>query len=681
MRLEMPDRAALSVQLVVAFGGLALLLAVAIGLAATVLLQRQLLAQAAARTAQGVASTTALVDARIGEVAGLVALASQRPTLSRLMRDGGGPELPSYLATLRRGAALDGLAVVDSDGRVLATSLADGVGRPPGHGAAAIAAAVTADGQAVAVLHATAPVGDARKPVGSVTGWALVDDRALEALAQQTGLEHAVYVDGARSATSSSVLPSRLGDVRSGLQVMGDRSRFVSQVTLSDSDPTVVDVLALPTEDVVASIRRATIGLAAAALAVGVVTAALAVALARRMTFPLEKLADAGRTMGRGDLSQPVAVPRGVREIDELAATLEAMRSRLASTQEALRSAKQWSEGLIEALSEGVVTLDRDGRVTSYSSGAERIFGWSAREAIGRAWSDLLSPTGELEASLHPPPVPLPMGTTTRVAAARADGDAVTLSVTAGAPTQKGGDHVLVVRDVTEEEQALRQRETLLGSLTHELVTPLASLFAAAELVQDIARTAGDEALSELAESIVVGTLRLREMVDNLLSSAGLHTGHFAVVARPTDLAEVLEEARLAIGPLLASKGQYLRVDCPAPSPCVMADRRRLDQVLVNLVSNASRYGPPDRPIELRARRHGGWVWVEVADHGPGVPASLRPHLFRPFSRSVGAEGSGMGLGLSIVRSIVELHGGSVAVDATADGGALFRFSLRACEE
>ena len=131
--------------------------------------------------------------------------------------------------------------------------------------------------------------------------------------------------------------------------------------------------------------------------------------------------------------------------------------------------------------------------------------------------------------------------------------------------------------------------------------------------------------------------------------------------------------------PLLDKRGQRLTVELPAAIPTVEADPRRTVQVLVNLLSNASKYGPEHSAIAVEAVARDGSVRVSVADRGPGIPPEYRRRLFRRFvPPSPGSNDAqyGTGLGLSVVKAIVEAHGGRVGVDDRQGGGSIFWFTL-----
>jgi signal transduction histidine kinase len=156
------------------------------------------------------------------------------------------------------------------------------------------------------------------------------------------------------------------------------------------------------------------------------------------------------------------------------------------------------------------------------------------------------------------------------------------------------------------------------------------------------------------------------------------------VYSRPSDLGEIIAEAMRTMQPLLDKRGQRLAVELPAAIPVVQADPRRTVQVLVNLLSNASRYGPTCAEIVVGVGTNDQWARVIVADQGPGIPPEYRKILFRRFvPPSPGADKAqyGTGLGLSVVKAIVEAHGGQVGVDDRRSGGSVFWFTLPMAEE
>ncbi|MFN8458919.1 MAG: ATP-binding protein [Anaerolineae bacterium] len=201
------------------------------------------------------------------------------------------------------------------------------------------------------------------------------------------------------------------------------------------------------------------------------------------------------------------------------------------------------------------------------------------------------------------------------------------------------------------------------------------------ELLLDQAPDLSQAELQELLTSLHLGVLGLQTLIDNLLESASIEAGRFQVSPRHTQLGDIINEVARTIQPLLAKRSQYLELDLPAVLPPVQADPRRTAQVLTNLLSNASKYSPDATEITIGASRVEQWVRVTVADRGPGIPPEYQTDLFRLFIRGrVGEENQtaqgGTGLGLSVVKAIVEVQGGEVGVENRQGQGAIFWFTL-----
>jgi two-component system, OmpR family, sensor histidine kinase BaeS len=229
--------------------------------------------------------------------------------------------------------------------------------------------------------------------------------------------------------------------------------------------------------------------------------------------------------------------------------------------------------------------------------------------------------------------------------------------------------------DLARERNRYRD---FLGLMPHEFRTPLAALAASLELLEtDAEDLSGDQ--RQLVGSIHRSVIRLHSLVDNLLDTASIQAGQFQVHAEPTMLGPIIDEARLYIQPLLDQKQQGLCVQVQAPLPEVMADSRRVTQVLINLLSNAHKYGPVGEPLTLAAARADRVVRVSVADLGPGISPDDQSGLFQRFIRS-GSKGTtsvaGIGFGLAITREIIEMHHGQVGIDSSLGKGTTVWFSL-----
>jgi len=255
-----------------------------------------------------------------------------------------------------------------------------------------------------------------------------------------------------------------------------------------------------------------------------------------------------------------------------------------------------------------------------------------------------------------------------------------TIAITSASsePREPGGDgetpgrsrQFQVIRDETDVEASRRLRDVVLANISHEFKTPLTAQLASIELLRE--KLAGiDAAEAEmLVTSMQRGTLRLTQLIDNLLESVRLESGQSSIRRRPLALDEVVEDAVELTAPLIAQRRQTLAIDLPYPLPPLTGDAARLTQVLVNLLANANKFSPEGSSIRIGGSVGDAEVTVWVEDEGPGLRAATAAYMFERFVRAPasGADGEpeqgGMGLGLSIVRSIVDRHGGRVEVRA-----------------
>jgi PAS domain S-box-containing protein len=368
-----------------------------------------------------------------------------------------------------------------------------------------------------------------------------------------------------------------------------------------------------------------------------------------------------------------------VLEIAQVAQALESARTDLLQTLTSLQSERDWSEHLLASIVEGIVTLDAKGRITFFSHGAERITGWSKNEVLGRACEEVFQLVNTEDPFTKRVPAP---GKRAKVDVLLAGGKEASLAITRAefAPTGAAfAEIALVFRDISEEEAVHRLLGHFLANVAHEFRTPLSALAASIELLLDQAPELSRAELNELLLSLHLGTLGLQTLVDNLLESASIEAGHFRISPRTTDLGKIIADSFATMRPLLEKYGQRLALELPSDIPLVRADPRRTVQVLVNLISNASKYGPVDAEIILRVNRTGTEARVEVIDQGAGINSEARANLFRRFvypTEDYDHSPPGAGLGLSVVKTIVEAHGGRVGVDDNPRGGSIFWFTL-----
>ncbi len=360
------------------------------------------------------------------------------------------------------------------------------------------------------------------------------------------------------------------------------------------------------------------------------------------------------------------------------------------------RRARTDLEALIDTSPVGVVVFAaRTGEVVSLNREAGRIVG------------DLLMPGGSVaqlldvltfrradgrEISLDEFPLGQVLSTGETVRAEEIviqvpDGRSVTTLVNATPIYSEGGEVqsvVVTLQDMTPLEELERLRAEFLGMVSHELRAPLTSIKGSVATLLGASSELDHAEMLQFFRIIDEQADHMRDLISDLLDVARIETGTLPVTPAAAEVAGLVDEARNTF--LSGGSRNDLHIDLPPDLPLVMADRRRIVQVLINLLANASRYSTPSSTIRMTAAREGFHAAVSVTDEGRGVPAERLPHLFRKFSRIDGEDGgrdiAGSGLGLAICKGIVEAHGGRIWAESDGEGlGTRFTFTIPVVEE
>lgn len=232
-----------------------------------------------------------------------------------------------------------------------------------------------------------------------------------------------------------------------------------------------------------------------------------------------------------------------------------------------------------------------------------------------------------------------------------------------------------------EAQAAVRSRDNVMAIVSHDLRNPLNAIALNLSL---LTRPFGEErgegadrrkGRSQL-ESIKRSVQRVGRMVEDLLAASTIQSGHFSVRAVPESPEVLLADLQQTLEPMATEQGLTLYADFPAGLPAVQCDRDRLLQVFGNLCGNAMHVTPRGGAIRVSATRDGGFVCFRVADTGPGIPAAQLGSVFDRYWQAAPGSSSGVGLGLFIVKGIVEAHGGKVWAESPAGEGANFFFTL-----
>ncbi|HEY0792644.1 MAG TPA: ATP-binding protein [Chthoniobacterales bacterium] len=339
-----------------------------------------------------------------------------------------------------------------------------------------------------------------------------------------------------------------------------------------------------------------------------------------------------------------------------------------------------------------VFAQEPDGCVSSWNAGAERLFGYTPAEIVGRNVRILFTSedqaSGQAEAELAQ------AAETGRAEDERwhrrKDGSRLYLSGVTTAVRDDQGQllgFVKMARDLTERqrlEEALqatdRRKDEFLAMLAHELRNPLASATGALALLDEAG--AAPEARAWALEALKRQTGQLTQLVDDLLDVSRIQSGKIRLRKVRLDAAEVLDRAAQAVQLLAEARGHDLRRDYPHGVLTMEADPARLEQVLANLLTNAVKFTDPGGRIELIGRHDGNWVEIMVRDNGTGMVPERIPTLFGLFVQSdcaIARSQGGLGVGLSIALRLVELHSGTLSARSEGLGrGSAFTVRLPA---
>ncbi len=696
-RMNLSQRLILSLVLVV------IAIIVFSGLPANIAMWRALESQVWLRVQDAQSSTQGLYNAEITRLKKLSGLIAGRPTLYNLIQQGDVAAMGPYLDSLKQESGNLDIVQVITPGLqagdqlpVLPSSQAFLVGHEPYFADFTI---VGDPGRLFIVGVSQIQSTEANNPV---LGWVLVA-RELKSdymgtLENQTGLAQSLIINGKRVATSLPAAPDWSLDPQSALRVektgqacctMGaalDQTYYVGLMPLRDAHGNVVALseVALPGNSIRQGMVNTIIVSASFSLLVMLCGSLLVARQARSIADPLLQLSKAADQISQGNLDVSTPVESGVPEINQLSRHFELARRQLRHTLSVTQREMKHAERLLSLLPRGVIAIDENDRITFFNPDAEEILGYDRRNVERLHYTHIFPPApGETvtvgELLQKPTDGPIKQ----RLNVLDAHGKPLLLFFTISPPdnnppTGYSSERVLVIRDLTEEEAVNRLRYNFLANVAHEFRTPLAGIAATTELLVEEGGDLTPNELTELVETIRLSTLHLQTLVGNLLESTTIEAGCFQVHRRPINLPGVVQESENLMSPLLKRRNQSLVLTIPEAIPTLWADANRLTQVLVNLLSNASKFSPMGGKIELNITQDPEWVMIAVLDSGPGLPTDRYADVFKRFVTANQSHDTqyGIGLGLSVVKSIVEMHGGQVGAENLPKGGAKVWFTI-----
>jgi two-component system phosphate regulon sensor histidine kinase PhoR len=411
--------------------------------------------------------------------------------------------------------------------------------------------------------------------------------------------------------------------------------------------------------------------------------AILSYVLVRSLSRPLAEMVNVAKDIGEGEYQRRLRIHPG-KEFHRLAEAINTMAANIDSQIETITWQNEQLEAMLNGMREGVMVLDREGRINSVNKNMELIFP-GAMEAQGKrpleltmlpefdeACEKALTETTRQNISLQIEPSP---------------GRVYDVNVVSLRGDRHGLGVIAVFHDISEIKRLERVRQDFVANVSHELRTPLTTVKGYAETILN-GPPAKQEILNNFLEIILKNADHMTKMIEDLLSLSRLERGQERFLKMHVNAASAVVEAYRACSSLAEEKNIELVRDLPEGKILVEADYDRLVQVFRNLLENAFKYAPAETQVLVTSEHTGPEIKFSVEDTGPGIPRNERDRIFERFYRVEkhrNRNGSASsGLGLAICKHIVERMGGRIWVESPAAGkesGSVFSFTLPASPE
>ncbi|WP_343214420.1 ATP-binding protein [Flavonifractor sp. An92] len=404
-----------------------------------------------------------------------------------------------------------------------------------------------------------------------------------------------------------------------------------------------------------------------------VISILLSFLLSKTMIIPIERLTEGAERVAEGDFSHKIQVASR-DEIGILTGTFNAMARQLQETLAEVENERSKLDTLFLHMTDGVVAFSTTGAVIHANPAAERMLGRSipVGEEDGPDYGSLFGDVAPLSKVLDLEQPDYLEGDR------NVGGRSLELLLASFSREGQGGA-LVVIHDVTEQRKTEELRREFVANVSHELRTPLTNIRSYAETLVDSAGTIPPQMEKNFLEVILSESDRMTHIVQDLLTLSRFDSGHSQLNLKRFPFGQSVSEVYNAVRMEAQRHGHTVTLDMEENLPQIVADRERIVQVMMNVVSNSIKYTPDGGRIDIRAGRSGERVWMEVSDNGIGIPAEDRPRIFERFYRVDKArsrESGGTGLGLSIAKEIIDQHGGVIRLVDRSGPGLTVRIEL-----
>ncbi len=392
--------------------------------------------------------------------------------------------------------------------------------------------------------------------------------------------------------------------------------------------------------------------------------------LSKTITTPIERITEGAKSVAEGNFDQDLGV-QSSDEIGELTRSFNYMARRLKSTVGEVQGERDKLSTLFLHMTDGVAAFTTDGRLIHMNPAAESLLGVRMEDNLGfdEMFADLDMPNSDETAMRS-----FLTSETTRF------GRVLSITLAPYGALDGEGGVIAVIHDITEQRRLDDARREFVANVSHELRTPLTNIRSYTETLLDAAGDIPLDTEKQFLGVISSESERMARIVTDLLTLSKLDYGRMELRMTRFSLADMLHNVANAMKLTAEDSGHELAVDTPDGLPQIVGDRERIEQVVVNILSNAVKYTPSGGHIRLSACAvPGNRVRITVEDDGVGIPAADVPRLFERFYRVDKARSraaGGTGLGLAIAKEIVEQHEGKIALASEYGKGTTVTITL-----
>ena len=388
--------------------------------------------------------------------------------------------------------------------------------------------------------------------------------------------------------------------------------------------------------------------------------------------IPIHGTLDSWGFLGLFDASNILSWSSSERDAAEMAAGLISSALQRTSYEETIRLNETRNRIILSALPDLLIRLDVNGVILDYTTNPDHPLYLHRDMISGRKLSEIwpmetvqmimgeLGDQGFASHRVH--------GFTLPFSASDYESRLSPISTT---------EALIVIRDMTDQARLDRMKSDFINRASHELRTPLTTAILMTELIQD---GGSQEDMGHYWQTLMSELDRQKILIDRLLIAGRLESGMMELENAPLDLIPTLEESIFAVKPIANKRNISIELSVPLKTLHVIGDKSGLQQVFINLINNAIKFSPKGSAVEIDVKRTVDQTRISITDHGLGIPPEAMPHLFQRFYRAKNvtiAEIPGSGIGLYIVKSIIEALGGKINVESAQNKGTTFTVSLR----